>query len=100
MVMFIFVRILCIVYVVAVNVYSFLLLRNQKKSAEEGEKRINDVRLYVTAILGGGLGIYVGMFCMKYRLNNFFLMVLMPIFICATAFLVVFGFINDFGFNL
>ncbi len=98
--MLIFVRILTVVYVVVVNVYSFILLKNQKKFSELGENKIKDFRLYITAVLGGGIGIYVGMLCLKYRLTNFFLMVFIPLFICATVFLLIFAFINDFGFAI
>ncbi len=96
--MLIFVKIITLVYVVCVNVYSFLLVRQQKNARERGENKIKDVRLYVSAILGGGIGIYTAMLCLKYRLTNFFLMVLIPLFICATVFLVIIAFINDFWF--
>lgn len=98
--MLVFVRILTLVYVAVVNVYSFILIKNQKKSREIGENKIKDFRLYITAVLGGGIGIYVGMLCLKYRLTNFCLMVFIPLFICVTVFFVVFAFINDFGFAI
>jgi len=96
--MFILVKILALVYIVAVNVYSLLLTKYQKNARDNDEDSIRDVRLYVTAFLGGGLGIYLAMFIFKYRLKNFMLMVTMPLLIAAYVYLIVIGFINDFWF--
>ncbi len=98
MFMYILIRILTGVYALAVNFYSFMLLRCQKTARENGEDSIRDIRLYVVALLGGALGIYVGMLCMKYRLKNFLLMVLMPILIAVTIYVIVLAFLNDFWF--
>ena len=97
---FILLRIVVVVYVLAINLYSFLLLKAQKQEMENGEKVTRDLKLYVIALLGGGIGIYVGMFCLKFRLKNFFLMVLIPILITLTVYICVITFINDFGFQL
>ena len=99
MLSFVLLRILIGVYFLAVNFYSFMLLRSQKSARENGEDSVRDIRLYVVAMLGGALGIYIGMLCLKYRLKNFLLMVLMPIFIALTVYLTIIAFINNFWFN-
>ena len=86
---FILIRILTIVYFLAVNVYSFMLLKFQKNAREVGEDSIRDIRLYTVALLGGGLGIYLSMFIFKYRLKNFLLMVVMPIVIAGYIYLII-----------
>ena len=43
----------------------------QKNARDVGEDSIRDIRLYIVALLGGGLGIYLAMFIFKYRLKNF-----------------------------
>ncbi len=98
MFMFVLIRILTGVYFLAVNFYSFMLLRSQKLAREVGEDSVRDIRLYIVAILGGAIGIYIGMLCMKYRLKNFLLMVLMPILIAVTIYAIVMAFLNDFWF--
>ena len=77
--MLILVKILVIVYYISINVYSFLLLRYQKKAEEEGDcNKIRDGSLFITAILGGALGIYLATFILKFRTRSLFIMVLCP----------------------
>jgi len=97
--MLILIRILLTVYILAINVYSFLLLKFQRDSYEDGEceNSVRDGKLFTTAVLGGALGIYVAMFAFRFRLKSMFLMVLMPVLIVLNGYLVVMGFIGDFG---
>ena len=95
--MLILFKILVIVYYVAVNVYSFMLLKSQQKSEEDGNcSKIRDGNLFVTAILGGALGIYLGAFILRFRTRSLFLMVFMPVIVVINLFLIVVGFINEF----
>ena len=97
--MLILIRVLVITYIVAINVYSFLLIFFQKKQMEENnESKIKDGKLFVSAMLGGALGVYTAMFILSYRLNNLFLMVTMPLLIVLTAYIVIVGFQGNFGF--
>lgn len=95
--MLILIKILVIVYFASINVYSFMLLRSQKKTEEEGDcSKIRDGNLFVTAILGGALGIYVGAFILKFRTKSLFIMVFMPVIVVINLFLIIMGFVNDF----
>ena len=95
--MLILIQILVIVYYVSINVYSFLLLRSQKKAEEEGDcNKIRDGSLFITAILGGALGIYVAMFVLKFRTRSLFLMVFMPVIIVCNLYFLIAGYIHDF----
>lgn len=93
----VFFRILVITYIVAINVYSYLLIFFQKKQLEEtNETTVKDVKLFLSGLIGGGVGIYLSMFIYKYRLQNLLLMVLVPILIVLNAFV----FISFFTGNL
>ncbi len=95
--MLILVKILVIVYYLSINVYSFMLLRSQKKNEEDGNcNKVRDGNLFVTAILGGALGIYVGAFILRFRTRSLFLMVFMPVLIVINLFFIIAGFVNEF----
>ena len=75
--MLILLRILAITYLLAINVYSFLLIVFQKKQTEQNSTTtIKDGKLIISGMLGGALGVYLAMFILSYRLNSLFLMVL------------------------
>lgn len=95
--MLILIQILVFVYYLSINVYSFMLLRSQQKAEEEGDcNKIRDGNLFVSALLGGALGIYVGTFVLKFRTKSLFIMVFMPVIIVLNLFFIISGYINDF----
>ncbi len=97
--MIILIRVLVITYLLAINVYSFLLIFFQKKQTEENDKtKIKDGKLFITGMLGGALGVYVAMFILSYRLHSLFLMVTMPLLIVLTVYIIIVGFQGNFGF--
>ena len=97
--MLVLIRVLVITYLVAINIYSFLLMVFQKKQVEENSnKTIKDGKLFVTGMLGGALGVYLAMFILSYRLSNLLLMVTMPLLIVVTVYIIIVGFQGNFGF--
>ena len=97
--MLVFIKVLLAVYAIAINVYSFVILKSQKDSFEEGEceNAVRDGKLFISALLGGATGIYIGMFALKYRLKSMFLMVLMPVLIVVNVYVFFLGFTSDYG---
>ncbi len=97
--MLIMIKVLVGVYALSVNVYSFFLLKFQRDSFEEGEceNAVHDGKLFIVALLGGAIGIYAGIFALRYRLHSMFLMVLMPVIIVLNVYLFFLGFTGDFG---
>lgn len=95
--MSIFLIIVSIVYLIAVNVYGIMMLKFQKQAREEGDDEnvaIGDSKLLLTALLGGALGIYVFMFIFRYRLKSLVMMVLVPVLIAINVFTVIMIFKN------
>lgn len=96
--MLILIRVMLAVYVVAINVYGFMLLRFQKNRNEENpETSVKDGKLFIAGLLGGAIGIYLAMFILSYRLQSMFLMIVMPLLIVLNAFFVILAVTSDFG---
>ena len=55
-------------------------------------------RLYLTALLGGAVTIYVSMFLLKYKRGDLMLMILMPVLGVLNIYLFVLLFKSGFGF--
>ena len=95
--MLIYIKILLIVYLLAINVYSFLLVKSNRDAAEEDEKFVvKEGKYFLTGLLGGALGIYVSMFVFRFKTENLFLMALMPVLIAVSAFFVYECFAKNF----
>lgn len=68
------------VYILAINFYSFRLVKSQRDEFEAGgEVGGKDGKLILAAILGGATAVYITMFAMRFRLGNLILMILMPV---------------------
>ena len=88
-----------IAYILAVNFYSFLLVKGLKDEySEDVPDKSSDGRLVLTGFLGGAITIYVCMFVIKYRLKSLFLMLLMPILGVLNVYLWVIAFRSGFTF--
>ena len=77
----IFVYILFGVYLAAVNLYAFLLVRNQKRRAAErgNEDKSGNARLLTAGFLGGAIAAYAAMFIYRHKTDNALMMVLLPL---------------------
>lgn len=92
-----FFTILIIVYALAINIYAFTLLYTQKKHfIESGEKKVSDGKVFLAALLGGALGVYVGTFALSYRKDSLFYMVLIPLVIAFDIYIIFMSFNFNF----
>ncbi|MBQ3235859.1 MAG: hypothetical protein IJA97_06860 [Clostridia bacterium] len=97
--MILIIQILAVVYLLAVNFYAFMLMRLQKEQATNPNgvrRRITDGRILLSGTLGGALGVYLSTFILKYRRDSVLIMVLMPLLVAITAFIVVSAFLSGF----
>ena len=91
-------NIILIVYILAINFYGAIMLNYQRKSFEDYNKdapsnpkpkKISDFRLFLIGLLGGAMGIFTCMLIEKYRLKNFFLMIIFPLLIVLNIYLII-----------
>lgn len=87
-------------YIVAVNVYSVMLLISLRNEYLTDESRLNagDGKLILSALLGGAIGIYVTMFITRFKLKNMALMILLPVIAVLNVWFFVVAFRSGFTF--
>ena len=62
-----------IIAVILINILAVVLMKKDKKYAENGERRISETTLLTVALVGGSLGMYYAMFKYKHKtLHNKF----------------------------
>ncbi len=57
-------------YLIAVNVLGFALMGIDKAKARRGAWRIPEKALFLTALLGGSVGAYLGMFAFRHKTKH------------------------------
>lgn len=57
---------IAIIYLLAMNVLSFVCLRSDKKRANFSRYKIGARTFYVLSLLGGALGVLIGMYYYRY----------------------------------
>ena len=87
-------------YIVAVNVYSIILLLSQRNEylLDESKLHLGDGKLLLSALLGGAIGIYVTMFITRFKLKNMLLMISLPVIAVLNVWFCVLAFKSGFTF--
>ncbi len=86
--------ILLIVYILAINFYSYRLIKTQRDDWEAGGDSFSkqDGKLMLAAVLGGASAIYIAMFAMRFRLSNILLMTALPVLAVLNLYCFFLGF--------
>ncbi|MBE5740518.1 MAG: hypothetical protein E7364_07565 [Clostridiales bacterium] len=108
--------VLLVAYILAINFYSFLLVKSLRDKEKLAELDIHDTlteekrnqrqkptekstgKLCIAGLLGGAITIYVCMFVLKYKRSDMLLMVLMPLLGVLNIYLWVLLFRSGFSF--
>jgi uncharacterized membrane protein YsdA (DUF1294 family) len=56
-----------IIYLIAINIISFLAMFIDKKKAEKGKWRIKEATLLTLALIGGSIGSITGMYTFRHK---------------------------------
>ena len=90
------------VYLAAVNIYSFLLVRSQKQASRDQEyaSKNRNSKLLIAGFLGGAIAAYAALFLLKFKTDNLLLMIILPILAVLNIYLIIILFRNSFFISL
>ena len=78
-----------ILYVVAVNVVSFLMMGIDKRKAVKRAFRIPESTLFVLAIIGGSIGSIIGMHLFRHKTRHWYFLYGMPVILALQVILIL-----------
>ena len=77
-------------YFLIINFIGFFTMLYDKKLAIKNKFRVSEKSIFVLALLGGALGVYIGMYTFRHKTKHLKFTVLIPITIIINAFLYFF----------
>jgi len=72
-----------IILVVILNIFGFILVSLDKYKAKNKLWRIPERSFFLLSILGGGIGVYIGLFFFNYKTRHWYFMTIIPLIILA-----------------
>lgn len=73
-------------YLVLVNIWAFALMGFDKRRAKrKGARRIRERTLFLSALLGGGLGAFLGMWVFRHKTKHWYFVAGIPLIALAEA---------------
>lgn len=71
-------------YLTLVNLWGFVLMGVDKRRAKKkGARRIRERTLFLSALLGGGLGAFLGMWAFRHKTKRWYFVVGIPLILLA-----------------
>lgn len=72
-----------IIYLIVVNLISFLLMYIDKRRAKYGKWRIKEYTLMISALIGGSIGAIAGMYTFKHKTQKARFFIGFPVILIA-----------------
>ncbi len=73
------VKILIILYLIVINLAGFCMMGADKRKARNGKWRVKESVLFLTAVIGGSLGSWLGMYAFRHKTKHWYFVVGMPL---------------------
>jgi uncharacterized membrane protein YsdA (DUF1294 family) len=73
-----FMKIICL-YVILINCIAFALMGIDKSRARRGSWRISEKTLFLSALLGGSPGAWLGMYVFRHKTRHWYFVIGMPL---------------------
>lgn len=80
---------LIVIYIIAVNIISFIVMGMDKRRAQKRVWRIPESTLFVLAIIGGSIGSILGMHLFHHKTRHWYFLYGMPAILIVQILLVV-----------
>lgn len=84
-----------IIYLIVVNLASFLLMYIDKKKSQVGDWRISENTFLVLTVIGGGIGVQAAMYIFRHKTQKLKFVLLMPIIIALEIAFMIYLYINN-----
>ena len=78
-----------LIYVTAVSLYGFFLMGRDKKRASEHKWRIPEKRLFLTAAIGGSVGVFLGMMFFRHKTKHLSFVIGIPLIIAVQGLVIL-----------
>lgn len=73
-------------YLLAVNLWAFgLMWLDKRRAKRKGARRIRERTLFLSALLGGGLGAFLGMWVFRHKTKHWYFVTGIPLIALAEA---------------
>lgn len=76
---------LAIAYIVVMGMLGFILMGIDKRRAIKKKWRVQEKTLLMVAVLGGGIGSFLGMILFRHKIRHLAFMILLPLAAAAYA---------------
>lgn len=83
-----------IIYFIAINFISFIIMWYDKKKAKNNEWRISEKSLFLFALFLGGIGIYSGMYKFRHKTKHYKFTIGIPVLIILNIITIYYLFAN------
>lgn len=82
--------ILFLIYLLVINFYAVVITVSDKKLAKSGARRVPEKKIFITAALGGSLGMYITMRKIRHKTLHKRFMIGIPLIMAAQCVLIIF----------
>ncbi len=82
--------ILFLIYLLVINFYAVVITVSDKKLAKSEARRVPEKKLFITAALGGSLGMYITMRKIRHKTLHKRFMIGIPLIMAAQCVLIIF----------
>ncbi len=78
-----------IIYVIAINLFTFFMMWLDKRKAKKGKWRIPENTLLIFVLLGGGIGGIVGMYTFRHKTQKMKFVIGFPVILICQILLIL-----------